>query len=150
MKLILILAAFAVFGLLAYIRLASSDPADWHVDPIAAPDPGAGGVLMKPGPDARTWPAEPRALLAAFDRIALAAPRTMRLAGSPGTGHVTYIARSKWLGFPDYVSVRAVPAEGGAQLAVYSRLRFGQGDMGVNAARLDRWLGELDQALAGQ
>lgn len=144
MKLLLILAACAMLGLLAYIRLAGADPADWHVDPQAADDPGAGGVLLLPGPDRPVYPLPPGDLLRAFDRVAMAAPRTGRLAGSVEAGRVTYVVRSRWIGFPDYISVRAVPVPGGSQLAVYSRLRFGKGDMGVNARRLGLWLDQLE------
>ncbi|MDF0600893.1 DUF1499 domain-containing protein [Psychromarinibacter sp. C21-152] len=143
MKLLLLLLALAALMLLAWVRLAPSDPDDWHVDPLKAGDPGRGGVLLLPGEEARTYKATPKSLLSAFDRVAMEAPRVEQLAGSVGSGRITYIARTKWLGFPDYITVTAVPAEGGAQLAVYSRLRYGRGDMGVNRKRLDRWLEEL-------
>jgi len=133
----------------AYVRLAPSDADVWHADPMAAADPGAGGVLLLPGPDARTYAMTPAVLMTAFDAVAMAEPRTSRLAGQGADGHVTYVVRSRLLGFPDYVSVRAVAADGGAQLAVLSRLRFGSGDMGVNRARLDRWLAELEARAAG-
>ncbi len=147
MKLLLLLIGLAVVMLLAWIRLAPNDPEEWHVDPLKADDPGEGGVLLLPGPEARTYDTTPKKLLSAFDRIAMEEPRVERLEGSVGRGRITYVARTKWLGFPDYISVTAVPADGGAQLAVYSRLRYGRGDMGVNRARLDRWLEKLQAAI---
>ena len=57
------------------------------------------------------------------------------------------MSRTRWIGFPDYITVSAVPAPGGAQLAVLSRLRFGRGDLGVNRARLDRWLRLLETVI---
>lgn len=134
----------AVIGMLAYIRLAPSDPERWHVDPLTAADPGEGGVRLAP-PDAPVLATTPETLMELFDTVAMAEPRVTRLAGSVAEGHATYLARSLVMGFPDYISVRALPAEGGATLAVVSRLRFGQSDMGVNRARLDRWMAELGE-----
>jgi uncharacterized protein (DUF1499 family) len=43
------------------------------------------------------------------------------------------------MGYPDYISVRVLPAgEGQETVAALSRSRFGQSDLGVNAARLAR------------
>lgn len=144
MRTFLFLLLLAVIGLVAYIRLAPSDPARWHVDPLAAEDPGEGGVLLAP-PAAPVLATTPETLMELFDSIAMAEPRVTRLAGGVAEGHATYVARSLVMGFPDYVSVRTLPAEGGATLAVVSRLRFGQSDMGVNRARLDRWMAELGE-----
>jgi len=142
----LLIVAFAL-----YVRVAPSDPGRWHVDPLSVDPPGyPGAVLMRPGADGRDSPRfamDADALMAAFDRVARAAPRVSVLAGSVADRHVTYIARSALFGFPDYISVRALPADdGGARLAVYARLRFGYDDFGVNADRLDRWLARLDAA----
>ena len=139
-----LLLLLAAVGLMAYIRLAPSDPARWHVDPLTAGDPGEGGVLLTP-PDAPVLATTPQALMEAFDAIAMAEPRVTRLAGGVAEGHATYIARTRIMGFPDYISVRALPAGEGATLAVLSRLRFGRSDMGVNRARLDRWMAGLGE-----
>lgn len=141
------LAGLALLGLLAWIRLAPSDPARWHVDPWAAPDPGEAGVLLR---EDAVRPLPPEALLTAFERVAAAAPRSRRLAGSPAEKRVTWVVRSRLMGFPDYVTAAAVPAPGGARLAVLSRLRFGRGDLGVNRARLELWLRRLGAEVGGE
>ncbi|MEO1103299.1 MAG: DUF1499 domain-containing protein [Pseudomonadota bacterium] len=141
----LVIAVVAV-ALLVAIRTLPSDPAEWHADPLAAQDPGEGGVLLVP-PDAPVFAVQPEELAKAFDGVATAAPRTKRLAGSPEEGFTTYIVRSEWMGFPDYVSVRTLPADGGSTVAVFSRLRFGSSDLGVNTARLDDWLAALKSAV---
>ncbi|MEM8631146.1 MAG: DUF1499 domain-containing protein [Pseudomonadota bacterium] len=146
MRLILALILVAVIGVLAYIRLAPSDPDHWNVDPLTATSPAPGGVLMLPEGGDMTSPVfsmTPPELLTAFDRIARGTPRTSVLAGSVEAGRITYIVRSRVFGFPDYVTVAAVPADDGAQLAVLSRLRFGSSDLGVNKARLEGWLAQL-------
>lgn len=61
------------------------------------------------------------------------------MAGSISSGMVTYITRSKFWGFPDYATIWV----SGDDLIVYSRLRFGRGDMGVNKARVEDWLLQL-------
>jgi uncharacterized protein (DUF1499 family) len=83
-------------------------------------------------------------LAAAFDRIALSAPRTTRLAGSPGDLWTTYVQRSRLWRFPDYISVRAIDlGDGMSALAIYSRSRYGASDLGVNRARVEEWMARL-------
>lgn len=144
---IVALALFLVAAAgLAYVRLAPSDPADWHVDVLGA-EPGQGRSLRLPGASADAAPVldlPPAEALARFDSIVMETPRTMRLAGSAEEGRITYITRSRWVGFPDYTTVQAVAVEGGTALAIFARLRFGQSDLGVNSARVDGWLAALD------
>jgi hypothetical protein len=124
MKLLLLLLVLFM-GFAAYIRLATSTPDRWHVDPSVASDPGRGGVLRKVTSD-----------LAAFDAIIQTEPRVRVLAGAVTEGHITYVTRSRVFGFPDYITVKQI----GRELMILSRLRFGRSDMGANAARLNRWL----------
>jgi len=124
--LVLVLAA------LAYIRLAPSDVARWHVLPDRISNQTLeGGAMRRVAGD-----------LTALDAIIRAAPRTSVLAGSVAQGMITYVTRSRVFGFPDYTTVRQV--EDG--LEIYGRLRFGASDLGVNAARIDGWLEALRQA----
>jgi uncharacterized protein (DUF1499 family) len=147
----------ALGGILVLIaigmRLVPDDPADWHVDPLLAARTGkpndylvapAGLSAAEPDRISDTWPIPPAEPMARVDAIALAEPRTARIAGRPGELWATYVQRSRLFGFPDYVSVRAVEVPGGSALAVWSRARFGHGDMGVNRARVERWLAALD------
>jgi uncharacterized protein (DUF1499 family) len=119
---------------LGWIRLAPSDPAVWHVDPqVTADQDLADGVRRRIPADAQTF--------AALDRIILATPRTEVLAGSVEEGKVTYVTRSQWMGFPDYTTVM----KSNNVLELYARLRFGRSDVGVNKARVDGWLEQLDR-----
>ncbi len=132
MKIALGLLLFLAVGMAAYIRLAPSDPKRWHVAPQADADRDLqGGVLrvVEAGPDG----------LARLDAIARAAPRTTVLAGSVGDGMITYITRTKVIGFPDYTTVQ----QDGDVLRIHGRLRFGRKDFGVNKARVDGWLGQM-------
>lgn len=131
----LILAIVAlVAGFAGWVRMAPSDPARWHVPVPAAEnrDMPGGVIRVVPGRADR---------LADLDAIIRATPRTDVLAGSADTGRITYIARSKLWGFPDYATVEAREGD----LLIHSRLRFGQSDMGVNRARVEGWLRRLGQ-----
>lgn len=134
------LALALVLGFAAYVRLAPSDPALWHV-PVQAEGPWGqvvaqtGAASVRLGPEAGA----PADLLARLDAVALASPRTTRLAGRVEDGRITWISRSLIWGFPDYTTAEARP-DG---LHVLARLRFGREDMGVNAARLRDWLARL-------
>ena len=144
----LILAALAAWLVINY---SPDDPARWHLDPativlrgtpneyLAAP---RGTTAVPPGLVAVIHPLEPTALLGCFDRIARAGPRVQVLGGSVRELMITYVQRSATIGFPDYITVKAVPAEGGAGLIVYSRSRYGHGDFGVNAKRVNDWMKE--------
>ncbi|QFT63392.1 Protein of unknown function [Roseivivax halotolerans] len=132
LKYILILLILAAIGGAVFIRFAPSDPEVWHVDPqVSADQDLAQGVRRRiPGGEER---------MAELDRIILSTPRTELLAGSVEEGRITYITRSKWMGFPDYTTIQ----QDGDVIELYARLRFGQSDMGVNKARVEGWLNEL-------
>ena len=138
------LLALLVIGFGAYVRLAPSDPARWHVSPTPAAQPDC--TVQQGEGDARATcllPAAPSEALARLDAIAMATPRTTRLAGSPEEGRITWITRSALWGFPDYTTAEATPDATGTRLTLHARLRFGRSDMGVNAARLRDWLPKL-------
>ena len=131
-------------GVAVFMRLAASDPDAWHVPLATAERPGtpndflaatpgftaaAPDLTLAPGAAATDW-------LAALDAVAMSEPRVERLAGSPATGRITWVQRSAVFGFPDYVTAEA-DASG---RAVWSRARYGRSDLGVNRARVERWL----------
>ena len=144
MGLIFASLVIAVLGLMAFVRLAPSDPARWHVAQsdagwaTAPPD----SVLPEPGGARLRLSAErgaPKDLLARLDAVALATPRTTRLAGSVSEGRITWVTRSALWGFPDYTTAE-VREDG---LHIHARLRFGSEDMGVNTKRLQGWLAAI-------
>ena len=135
--LILAFGLIALLGLMAFVRLAPMDAARWHVPlppqaEASAPDtvvPMTGAAALRltsaPAPD----------LLARLDTVAMATPRTTRLAGSVEEGRITWVTRSALWGFPD-ITTAEVRDDG---LHIWARLRFGREDTGVNAARLTTW-----------
>lgn len=148
--LIVILVAAVAGGI--WFRRVADDPVRWHVDPLTAvkPDTPNSALIRPEGGDgvAPVHPVSPQALAEALDALALAEPRTSRIAGAPSEMWMTYVQRSALWGFPDYISVRVLGVEGGATWAAFSRSRFGQSDLGVNAKRLARWQEALAARLA--
>ncbi len=134
---------------MAYVRLAISDPKIWHV-PIADQAEAKPGLcadqIVASTNGARSacvLPDQPEEVLARLAAIAEEYPRTVRLAGSPAEGRMTWIARSRVMGFPDYITAEVVAVPEGTRLDVHARLRFGGSDLGVNAKRLKQWLAQI-------
>lgn len=127
-------ALLLLAGALAlWVRMAPSDPARWHVDPATTPDPATPNFARADRLVA-LGPAEVARLIAAQ----ATREGAERLAGDDG--HATWVARSRLMRYPDYISLRLIPEGGGTRIQALSRSRFGSGDLGVNAARLERWL----------
>jgi uncharacterized protein (DUF1499 family) len=137
------------------VRTAQHDPGRWHADPLTTERTGKPNDFLVV-PEGQDTPAQvdrsfapvaemPQALLARFDAVARGSPRVAVVAGSVAEGHITYVQRSALVGFPDYISVRAVPVGDGAALAIWSRSRYGHSDLGVNRARIEGWLAALGQ-----
>ena len=126
-----------VIGFAAYVRLAPSDPARWHRLPEVT---GPGDTTTEGSFKAiRRITATPEDVLETVRTKALSTPRTRLLEGSVDQGMMTFMTRSALWGFPDYTTV----AIRDGQLLIYGRLRFGKGDMGVNKARVQDWLGAV-------
>ena len=130
----LLVVAFAGFAL--WVRLAPTDVARWHIEPATAQAP-ASPNFARLEQATRLSPAEAAAALAAQ----AASEGATQIAGDEVFG--TWIARTRVMGYPDFVSIRLTPTDDGTQIIALSRSRFGHSDMGVNAARLQRWIGRL-------
>lgn len=136
MKLVLAALLAVLLGLFAAIRLAPNDARRWHVALTPPQGMAVGGVVT--GRD-HAWALASAGSLAQLDAIALASPRTQRLAGSVDAGRITWVTRSRLWGFPDYTTADVTPQG----VVLYARARFGSNDLGVNGARLQGWLARL-------
>lgn len=145
-KLILIVVLVGAAGLLAYIRLAPTDPARWHEDPrlVSRPTTPNFHLIRMVGGDAmpQVFQTTPQELAARMDEIARADGARL-IAGTLDAGHMTYLTRTRLMGYPDYTSILIEPAGEGAMLLAFARARFGHSDLGNNRARLERWIAEL-------
>ena len=154
MAIYLILAIVAIIGAL-YLRAAtvSHDPAVWHVDPYTITRPVSPNtyyvstqsmVEATVDREAPIYTASAQVMARAFDDYVTTQPSVTRIAGSVEEAWLTYVQRTPVLRMPDYISVKFIDFEdGGSTVSIYSRSRFGYGDMGVNKARVDLWLQSL-------
>lgn len=129
---ILWLGLAGVLVFLGYVRMAPSDPGRWHDMPEITDDKTfENGVIrvVHTGPDG----------LKRLHDLALKTPRTTVLAGAVNNGMITFVTRTKMIGFPDYTTVR----QSGDTLEIYARLRFGRSDFGVNKIRVETWIKAL-------
>ena len=138
--------AFAAFAV--WVRTAPSDPAQWNI-PVANATPPMPGpcaekvVTVAQGARATCLlPGDPQSVLTTLATQSQAAAAEV-LAGTPAAGRMTWISRSRLMGYPDYITAEVTPTAGGTRLDILSRQRFGSQDMGVNAARLRLWLAAL-------
>jgi uncharacterized protein (DUF1499 family) len=140
----------AVFGV-AYVRSVEGDPDRWHIDPrnaertgrpnefLVVPAENGGGDMASP-----VFDMSAETLAERVGDVIATEPRAHRLAGDLSDGFVTYVVRSRWVGFPDYVSILIQPVgEEQSTISIWSRARFGYSDWGVNEARVRRWLEAL-------
>ncbi|MFY4730664.1 DUF1499 domain-containing protein [Nitrospira sp. BLG_2] len=85
-------------------------------------------------------------LRAAFAKAISAELRITAVATDATTMIDRYIQRSALMRYPDTIVVQFFDRPGGrSTLALYSRSQLGHGDMGVNRARLERWLAKLGE-----
>lgn len=101
---------------------------------------------FSPAPDivTRSYSVPPERLFAAMQKVAAAQERVFAHASFPAALQAHYVARSWLMNFPDLVTVQ-VTEQGG--LILWSRSIYGESDLGVNKARLERWLAALDAEL---
>lgn len=124
----IVIAAAVLLAL--YVRFAPSDAGRFHVSGAVQSDADLEGGVKR---------IIPGVTLAELDQIAQQTPRTKVLAGSVDDGMITYVTRSRLIGFPDYTTVEAKDG----MVTVYARLRFGRSDLGVNRRRVEGWIKAL-------
>ena len=124
----IVIAAAVLLAL--YVRFAPSDAGRFHVSGAVQSDADLEGGVKR---------ILPGVTLAELDQIAQQTPRTKVLAGSVDDGMITYVTRSRLIGFPDYTTVEAKDG----MVTVYARLRFGRSDLGVNRRRVEGWIKAL-------
>ncbi|MEM7060762.1 MAG: DUF1499 domain-containing protein [Pseudomonadota bacterium] len=153
-KIILIVAVIGLAGTAVGMRNTTDDAAKWHVDPAIAERTGrpndylvapAGAAASTPDREPSVHLLPPEELLFLFDAVARPSRNVDVIAGGVKDRHITYVQRTTVLGFPDYISVKAIEVDGGSALIIWSRSRYGYSDLGVNKKRIDAWLAQIDK-----
>ena len=149
MKTFLLFIAVVIAAALIWVRIAPINRDNWHVDPGDDETASTRGVRLI-GREAPRYPADTDTVLDTFTGIALDEPHTRLIDGSIEEGRLTFVVRSKFLGLVDFVTVKAVSEGRETKLSIASRPRSPIGsDWGVNRARIDRWLQDMQHALGG-
>lgn len=142
-----LVAVFAIFAL--WVRFAPHNIDQMHIDPDSVEKTGKPNqYLLSHASDADGPPIslekQPSEVAKALADLIAAKPNTQKVAGDLAKGHATFVQRTAKMAYPDYITIRIEPANGGGTtLSIYSRARFGYRDFGVNKARVDRWISEL-------
>lgn len=91
-----------------------------------------------------TFPVDPARLRDRWMEMAAAEPRVRPVGTEKDRQHLVYIQHSLVFRFPDIITVEFLPTGNGrSTLALLSRSRYGQGDFGVNKARVGAWITKL-------
>lgn len=92
------------------------------------------------------YPVSLKQLTESFEEMVAQQPRLQTLAKRDT--QFSYIQRTRWLHFPDYIDVIliALSAEQ-STLAIYSRSKYGYYDFAVNEKRVKSWLQQLDDKI---
>lgn len=151
---VLLACALVAYFVSFRIATASHDPEVWHIDPLTvetsetpnsfrmAP---AGSTTERVDAVSPIFSEDPLILAEAFDEFALNQRATIRIAGLPAELMVTYVQRTERLKLPDYITVKFFDyGDGTTSVAIYSRSRYGYADLGVNQARVERWIKTLE------
>jgi hypothetical protein len=139
------LFGIVIFAAVAF-RVMPVDAARYHIRPALAVPLSTPNFVLMVGDEALVLPRN-LADVAADVALKAASDGAVLLAGQPEDGFVTYVYRSRLMGFPDALSLTLDPTdEGGTRVQIFSRSRFGYGDLGVNAARVADWVAALQAA----
>lgn len=79
------------------------------------------------------------------EAIITRSPRVTHVNTDDALQQLDYIQRTPMMQYPDLITIRIAPlTDGTSTLYVYSRSVYGYGDGGVNQARIEAWLDELE------
>ena len=125
------------------VRFAPINAENFHIDPLTDGQKGnEGGFYLAPENGDMVAPIYNMSTTQLAQKIdAMFKVSGIPIAGDIHDNFATYIFRSQAFGFPDYLSIRLIEIDGThTTMAIYSRLRFGKKDFGVNRKRVERIL----------
>ena len=143
----ILLAVFMIIIIvLCYIRFSKPNESNWHVDPeLVSQNDLRNSFLNNSKRSNFFYYAVPvKELYLKLHEIS-EADKCQRVFGNIDEGLITFVCRSRFLGFPDYVSISLKEHETRkSSLSVFSRSRFGVYDFGKNKKRMKKWLRQLE------
>jgi uncharacterized protein (DUF1499 family) len=120
----------------------SPRPNQW----LLRPGQAAASAMEAPSP---IFPVAPERLRDALLAVVEASPRTRILERRADGLAFTAMQLTALMRYPDFISMEIRPVDGGgSMLLVYSRSVFGHSDLGVNKARMDGWLAQVQARLS--
>lgn len=120
------------------------------LQPLASPNWCLALPSGTPGPAqlvTPTYPVPPQRLFETLLALAGTFPRVSQLSAWPERRQAQWVERSAVLNFPDIIVAEATAQPGGAGLLLYSRSLIGWSDLGVNRARVEKWMSSLEMAV---
>ncbi len=85
---------------------------------------------------------------AAWEEMLSREPRVKELHRDLQGTQIDYVQRSAFWRFPDIITIRFIAiGEKKTTIAIYSRSVYGQGDFGINKARIRAWVAKLNAML---
>jgi hypothetical protein len=127
----------ALVALSIWVRVASIDGSRFTATP--GPDAVGNHTLTGGAKSVRSLTDLPSAAFEKLLAVIEETPHTTRI--GTGTAPAAYVTRSRAFGFPDVTVVWV--ADG--NLHVHGHLVYGASDVGVNSARIGRWLDAVGQ-----
>ncbi len=147
LQVIVIIIFLSLFLLATSMRLLPINADKYHVDPLIKGAKGnEGGFFIAPNHADEIAPIFEMSKSDLAQKLNKIITENGRLiAGDIHGEYATYIFRSRLFAFPDYLSIRVIELnENQSTIAVYSRLRIGRKDLGVNRARVEAFLHEIN------
>lgn len=123
----------------ATLRLPSSPNAHLAAPPGATTERHETVPLLAVSADA-AW--------AALRNLGEGMERVWKMAEWPDRRQAQWVARTRWMNYPDLVNGQVVELPGGTGLFLYSRSLVGYSDLGVNAQRIAAWRLAFERAVA--
>lgn len=130
---------------MCYVRFAKPNVSNWHIDPELVSQNDLRNSFLNNSKSSNFfyYSIPVKELYIKLHKI-FEADKCQRVSGDINEGLITFVCRSKFFGFPDYVSISfREHKKGMSSLSVYSRSRFGLYDFGKNKKRVTKWLKQL-------
>jgi len=148
MMAIFYIIVFGIVLLLGYVRFAPVNTDMLHKDPQTAASTGKPNEYRY---TSTVFDMTADELIRLTDDFVQTQPRITRIAGGVDAKMITYVQRSALIGYPDYITIKAVTSgEDQSKLVMFSRSRFGYSDLGVNKMRIDHWISIIRGMIAGR